>query len=68
MLSACGTDVGMVITPRNNVDIHSPNYPRNYPNNLNCVWHIIGVDKSRIELSLKGDELEDKYYITFRRT
>ena len=61
MLSACEfNDTGMVLTPRNKTDIHSPNFPETYPNNLDCKWHIKADNDLRIELQLKGQELEEK--------
>ena len=62
MLSACGnSSTKMIITPWNNTDIHSPNFPETYPNNLNCIWHVKADNGFRIELQIKGQELEEKY-------
>ena len=60
MLLACGNDGNvMIITPSNNTDVHSPGYPDNYPNSLNCKWHIKADGGNRIELIIKGHELEE---------
>ena len=62
MLSACGNNgTKMIITPWNNTDIYSPNFPENYPNNMNCHWHIKADHGFRIELQIEGHELEEKY-------
>ena len=62
MLSACGFNgTEMIITPSNYTDIHTPNFPEDYPNNLNCKWHIKADDGYQIELHIKGYELEKKY-------
>ena len=60
MISACGTNVTMVITPGNNTDIYSPNYPETYPDSLYCKWHIMAPDNIKIDLFIKGDRLEEK--------
>ena len=62
MLLACGNDGRkMTITPSNITDIYSPNFPETYPNSLNCKWHIKTGKGFRIELKIKGQELEEKY-------
>ena len=62
MLLACGNDgTKMIITPSNVTDIYSPNFPETYPNSLNCKWHVKTGEGFRIELQIKGQELEEKY-------
>ena len=61
MMAACNNGIPMVITIQNNTDISSPQYPGSYPNNLDCTWHIISEHDKRIELSLKGYEIESEY-------
>lgn len=38
--------------------ITSPNYPKNYPNNMNCHWRI-SPEKSHVNLSIEFFKLED---------
>ena len=71
MMAACTSDGVardnvMVITAQNNTDISSPNYPDNYPENLNCAWRIVADYNVGIEIMLKGYETEEKYDITFK--
>ena len=61
MADACGADSPMVITAQNSTDISSPNFPENYPNNMNCTWLIVAHNNATIELSLKGYETEREY-------
>ena len=62
MLLACGNSgTKMIITPSNITDIYSPNFPGTYPNSLNCIWHVKTGKGFRIELQIKGQELEEKY-------
>ena len=60
MMPACYKGSEMVITIKNTTDISSPQYPESYPNNMNCTWHIVADHDKRIELSLKGYEVENK--------
>ena len=32
------TECGGVVTVEGELDIFSPNYPKNYPNSVNCTW------------------------------
>ena len=62
MLSACENNgAKMIITPSNYTDIYSPNFPEDYPSNLNCKWHIKADEGYKIVLHIKGIELEDGY-------
>lgn len=61
MMVACSTSTPMVITVQNNTEISSPKYPENYPNNLDCTWHIVADHDKRIELSVKGYDIENEY-------
>ena len=36
----------------------SPNYPKDYPNDQNCKWIIIGEPKKRIKLEFKSFSFE----------
>ena len=65
MMDACGTGSAMVITIQNNTFVSSPNFPSNYPNNMDCTWHIVADHDKGIELSLKGHELEKEYDFFF---
>ena len=40
------------------VDIHSPNYPNNYPNNSDETWTITQIDATQIRLHFSGFNLE----------
>ena len=61
MMDACGSGSPMVITIQNNTVIKSPNFPENYPNYMDCNWHIVADHERGIELSVKGHELENEY-------
>ena len=61
MADACNNDSPMVITAQNNTDIVSPNFPENYPNNMNCTWLVVADNNATIALSLKGYETEKEY-------
>ena len=60
-MDACGNGGAMVITVQNNTVVSSPNFPEDYPNNMNCTWHIVADRNNLIELSLKGHDLEKEY-------
>ena len=61
MLAACGdNELGMIITPRNNTDIHSPHYPGEYPSSINCKWRIKADHGYQVKLHIMGYELEEK--------
>ena len=48
----------MVIAIENTTDISSPGYPLNYPNDANCTWKIVATGETKIELAIKGYEIE----------
>ena len=48
MMAACGSGSIMVITEQNKTDISSPKFPENYPNNMDCTWHIVADHDKRI--------------------
>ena len=59
MIAACGGgNKNMIITIANITDITSPNFPENYPNNMDCTWIIKASSDEKIELHLEGFELE----------
>ena len=60
-MDACVNGSAMVITVHNNTVITSPNFPENYPDNMDCTWHIVADRDKMIKLSLKGHELEKEY-------
>ena len=63
MMLACGSSRVLTVTNMNKTDIFSPQFPNEYPNNLNCSWLIQAKEKERIIITLKGYELEQKYEI-----
>ena len=64
-MEACGPNRVMTITVQNKTNIFSPNYPEKYKNNMNCTWRIVSDDTKRIEITLKGHELEEEYELYF---
>ena len=61
MTNACGENKMMVLTEQNLTDITTPLFPDRYPNNMDCQWLILAKDDKKIEISLKGHDLEDGY-------
>ena len=61
MSNACSKNPAMVITQVNKTDITSPNWPQKYPSQSDCTWKIIAPDGAKIQLSIKGHHLEEKY-------
>ena len=51
----------MVITQINTTDITSPNWPTPYPPHSDCTWEIIAPRGGKIQLTLKGHHLHEKY-------
>lgn len=49
---------GGIIEVQDEQDIFSPNYPRNYPNNINCVWLLKGSNRRRLQLHLLDMSLQ----------
>ena len=47
-----------VFSIENATDISSPKFPKHYPIDANCTWHIVANDDTRIELSIEGYEIE----------
>ena len=68
MMLACGFNRTMIVTNLNKTDIFSPQFPNNYPPNINCSWVIQAKHDERIEVKLKGYELEEGYvrFLIFR--
>ena len=62
MTDACVGTRTMVIKIEDNTDITSPNYPRNYPNNLNCNWKIEGTNDPprKIRLTIEDVAMDDE--------
>jgi hypothetical protein len=52
----------MVISIENATDISSPKFPKHYPNDANCTWHIVAAVDARIEISIEGYEIERRVY------
>ena len=52
----------MVIKIEDDTDITSPNYPRNYPNDLNCVWIIVAtnVPPRKVRLTVEDVSMDDE--------
>ena len=52
----------MVIKIKDDTDIKSPNYPRNYPNDLNCVWKIVAtnVPPRKVRLTVEDISMDDE--------
>ena len=61
MFDACAPNGPLVLTIGNTTDISSPNFPENYPDQMNCTWRIVAANGKRIVLLVKGHELEKKY-------
>ena len=63
MMQACGSDRVMTITSLNKTNIFSPNFPKHYPENMNCSWSIVAQEDEIIELTLEDNayELEHEY-------
>ena len=38
------------VYPMKNGTFHSPNYPDHYPNNLRCVFYVIGLPDEKVQL------------------
>ena len=62
MTEACIEILPMVIKIEDNTDITSPNYPRNYPNNLDCTWKIFGTNDPprKIRLTIEDVAMDDE--------
>ena len=61
MANACGENKTMVLTVQNLTHITTPGFPDLYPNNSDCQWLILAEDDKKIEISLRGHNLEDGY-------
>ena len=61
MSSACGNNSTMVITESNKMDITSPNWLNSYPAKINCTWEIIAPHGSKIQLTLKRVDVDERY-------
>ena len=53
MDDACNHKSPMVFTILNKTDVHSPYYPKPYPNNIDCTWKVLAVDSFRIQLKIE---------------
>jgi len=54
--AACG---GNFFTPEG--FIMSPNFPDNYPKQMNCIWTINVPDSNQIELNISQFSLEESF-------
>uniref|UniRef100_F6PKM8 CUB domain-containing protein n=1 Tax=Ciona intestinalis TaxID=7719 RepID=F6PKM8_CIOIN len=60
--SSCGFNA---VATSTNQPIISPNYPNNYPNNVDCTWTITASDGMRVQLNLIRFSTERSYdYLT----
>ena len=57
----CGSKSPMMITKFDNKEIVSPNFPRNYPDNLDCGWHIHAGPRHTIRLSFIEFKIHRRY-------
>lgn len=55
----CGWNETEVVAPGQNVVFHSPNYPNNYDNDLNCEWVFNTVPGNHLNLNFQEIELEE---------
>ncbi|XP_070571264.1 tolloid-like protein 1 [Ptychodera flava] len=55
----CGYDVS--VAPGESVIVHSPNYPKNYSDNVNCFWTIANKYGGSIRLVFDSFETEELY-------
>lgn len=43
-------------------EFHSPNYPSNYPENINCTWLIVGSKNKKVQLTFESFDFESEKY------
>ena len=48
---SCGSNLTLT---SENQHINTPNYPRNYPNNADCIWYIEVPEYSYVRFSING--------------
>ena len=62
MNEACAGSDPMVLKIDDDTDITSPNYPRNYPNNLNCTWQIVATSDPprKVRLTVEDIAMDDE--------
>lgn len=53
---ACPTCGGILAGTKG--EFHSPNYPSNYPENINCTWLIVGSKNKKVQLTFESFDLE----------
>ena len=63
MRTACEQNPTIIITQAPKTDITSPNWPSQYPPNSNCTWEITAPHGVKIQLTLKGYHVEERYEI-----
>ena len=58
----CGsTDSPIGMDSSDNGEILSPNYPKSYPNNAECVWHVTVSDEQFLHITFIHFDLESGY-------
>ncbi|XP_072933024.1 cubilin-like [Epargyreus clarus] len=55
----CGSNITELILPHNITTFHSPNYPENYENNLNCHWLFKSLPGRHLRLYFNDISLEE---------
>ena len=62
MNDACGSNAPMVIKIEDDTDITSPNYPRDYPDNLDCTWTIVATNNPprKVHLIVEDVGMDDE--------
>uniref|UniRef100_H2YCE1 CUB domain-containing protein n=1 Tax=Ciona savignyi TaxID=51511 RepID=H2YCE1_CIOSA len=54
-IESCGFNRTATVSPQY---ITSPDFPSNYPNNVDCEWNLLGVGGKQVELSFNGGVTE----------
>ena len=54
MIEAC-KNRPYVITMSNTTKVTTPNYPFNYEHNMNCKWQILAGERTKIQVSIRGE-------------
>lgn len=55
---ACGSNKPLLVTSSYQGVVQSPNYPNNYPDQLDCAWLIEIENGTRVTINIKFVEVE----------
>lgn len=58
-LGSCGGEISIGL--QSSTVLQSPNYPSNYPENINCKWVITAPQNSRVRISFNNFATESDY-------